>query len=59
MKHHTPERSIVDLVEDMINKNENLLLDYTVDQLIDMAASGKEINIDGCSSECPRFPTEE
>lgn len=59
MKKNTPEPSIEQLVEQLIAKDENLLLSYTVDELIDMAEMGIEINIDGCPTQCPRSRTEE
>lgn len=48
MKH--TKQSLAEKIEEMINNNENLLLEYTVDELIEMAASGETINIDGSAS---------
>lgn len=47
MKKNIPPQSIVELVEDMIKKNEDLLLDYTVDDLIQMAMNGDKVKING------------
>lgn len=58
MKKQTLEHSIAERVEAMIEKDETLLLNYTVDELIDMAANGKEIKMDGCTNQCPRFRRE-
>lgn len=50
MKNNVPHKSTEEIIEDMLRKNEGLLLTYTVDELIDMALNGREINIDGCFS---------
>lgn len=44
------KQSLVEKIEAMINNNEDLLLEYTVDELIEMAASGETINMDGSTS---------
>lgn len=58
MKKQPSESSIAELVEALIEKDETLLLNYTVDELIEMAANGKEIKFDGCTTECHRFRRE-
>lgn len=47
------KQSLAEKIEAMISNNENLLLEYTVDELIEMAENGEEINMDG-STNHPR-----